>query len=174
MLTNLYQAYEQGSVLTSQSPMQLVIALYEGGLSAVQEALRCLETREIMARAKAIAKAHNVLAELNFSLKRDAAETQAIAQNLSELYDYMQRRVLEAHVKQSAEPLVEVEKLLRTMLEGWYVVAQNEPGAVKAEAKFPDYPEFSRSSAHDDEFKIPYGGYYQEPMESFSAMALSF
>ena len=173
MLTNLYQAYEQGSILSSQSPMQLIIALYEGGISAVQEALRCLEAGEIMARAKAVTKAHNILAELQFSLKRDVADTQDLAGNLSRLYSYMQARIFEAHVKRVAEPLREVEGLLRTMLEGWYKVAQKEQG-LPSDSSLMDPSEPAVTAGEDDVFKISYGGYYHEPIESFSAVAFSF
>ena len=42
-----------------------------------------------------------------------------IAGNLIELYYYMQRRLLEANIQQTDNPLAEVDKLLRTVLEGW-------------------------------------------------------
>ena len=170
MFTNPYEAYEQGSVLTSQSPMQLIIALYEGGISAVQEAKRCLETRDIMARAKAITKATNIVAELAFSLKQDGSELTA---NLSNLYRYMQQRLLESNMKQIAEPLEEVEGLLRTMVEGWYVVAQQEKSAA-AEAQLMDFSEPEVVAGEDDILRITYGGYYREPVESYSALSFSF
>ena len=43
---NLYQAYEEGSVV-GEHPMRLVVALYEGALGAVQNAGRCLESGDI-------------------------------------------------------------------------------------------------------------------------------
>lgn len=173
MFTNPYQAYEQGSLLTSQSPMQLIIALYEGGISAVQEAKRCLVARDIMARAKAITKASNILSELQFSLKKDQAEAQEVTANLVQLYGYMQQRLLEANMKQIAEPLVEVEGLLRTMVEGWYVVAEQERGAA-AQAQLMDYTEPEVTAGEDDILRISYGGYYREPVESYSALSVSF
>jgi hypothetical protein len=36
----------------------------------------------------------------------------------------MQRRFIEAHARQSAAPLLEVEQLLKTMLEGWREAAE--------------------------------------------------
>ena len=152
MSTNPYGAYEQGSVLSSESPMQLIIALYEGGISAVQEAERRLEARDIMARAKAITKASNIVAELRFSLKRDAADSEGLTANLSRLYDYMLRRLLEANMKQTAEPLVEVEGLLRTMLEGWNVVAEREKTAAATQAIEHTQPELTAGGS-----RISYG-----------------
>ena len=173
MLTNPYQAYEQGSVLTSQNPMQLIIALYEGGISAVQEAKRCLEARDIMARSKAITKGVNILAELRVSLKNDKPETQEVSANLGRLYGYMTQRLLDANMKQIAEPLEEVEGLLRTMLEGWYAVADKERGAA-AQAELMDHSEPEVTAGEDDVLRISYGGYYREPVESYSALSYSF
>ena len=173
MLTNPYDAYSQGAVLSSESPMQLIIALYEGGISAVQEAKRCLETGDIMARAKAITRGVNIVAELQFSLKPDPADTQDIAGNLHRLYSYMMQRLQEANMKQIAEPLVEVEGLLRTMVEGWYEVAAKERGAA-AQAQLMDYTEPEVKADEQDILRITYGGYYREPVESFSELAFSF
>jgi len=173
MFTNPYQAYEQGSVMASQSPMQLIIALYEGGISAIQEAKRCLEAGDIMARAKAITRAGNIVAELQISVKQDQAEGQELSANLTRLYGYMQQRLLEANMKQIAEPLVEVEGLLRTMVEAWYVVAEKERGAA-AEAQLMDYTEPEVTAGEDDVLRISYGGYYREPVESYSAVSFSF
>ncbi|HBY61333.1 MAG TPA: flagellar export chaperone FliS, partial [Solibacterales bacterium] len=36
-----------------------------------------------------------------------------------ELYDYMQRRLLEANARQEDAPLAEVERLLSTVRDGW-------------------------------------------------------
>ena len=153
--------------------MQLIIALYEGGISAVQEAKRCLEARDIMARAKAITKGINILAELQFSLKRDEPGTEEMTANLTQLYGYMIQKLHEANLKQIAEPLVEVEGLLRTMLEGWTTVAEQEKGAA-AEAQLMDFSEPEVKAGEDDVLRITYGGYYREPVESYSAVSYSF
>lgn len=171
MFTSPYQAYEQGSVMTN--PMQLIIALYEGGIGAVQEAKRCLEGRDIMARSKAITKAVNILAELRLSLSQDRAEAQEVSANLGRLYHYMTQRLLDANAKQIMEPLVEVEGLLRTMLEGWYVVADKER-ADAARAELMDYTEPKVMEGDEDVLRISYGGYYREPVEGFSAVSFSF
>ena len=172
MLTNPYEAYAQGSLL-SQNPMQLIIALYEGGIGAVQDAKRCLEARDIMGRAKAIKKAVNVLAELQISLERDKPETKEMSAKLANLYGYMTQKLQEAHLKQIAEPMVEVEGLLRTMVQGWYVVADQERTAA-AQAQLMDHTEPTVTAGDDDVLRISYGGYYREPMESYSAVSFSF
>lgn len=172
MVTNPYEAYEKGSLLSS-SPMQLIIALYECGIGAVQDAKRCLETRDIMGRAKAIKKAVNVIAELQTSLDSEKAETKDMSAKLGKLYGYMTQRLQEAHVKQTAEPLTEVEGLLRTMVQGWYVAADKERIAT-AEAQMMDYNQPEVTADENDILRISYGGYYREPVESYSALSFSF
>ena len=173
MFTNPYEAYEQSGVMTSQNPVQLVIALYEGGISAAQEAKRCLEAHDIMGRAKAITRGMNIVSELQYSLNREQAETKEMSGNLSQLYTYIQQRLLESNMKQVAEPLVEVEGLLRTMVEAWYGVAEKERGAA-AEAQLMDHVQPEVVEDENDVLRITYGGYYREPVESYSAVSFSF
>lgn len=113
---NPYQAYTEGSMFSGQ-PIRLVVALYQGALEATRQAVHCLESRDIWGRGKAINKVVAILAELLSSL--DEKEGGEIAQNLKRLYLYLQRRLIEAHSRQAAAPLLEVEKLLGIMLEGW-------------------------------------------------------
>jgi flagellar protein FliS len=119
-----YQAYTEGSVFSDQ-PLRLVVALYEGALDAARQAAGCLQANDIWGRGKAINKGIAIFSELLAAL--DEEKGGEIARNLKRLYLYMQRRLLEAHARQAAPPLWEVEKLLETMLEGWREAASN-PG----------------------------------------------
>jgi len=65
--------------------------------------------------------------ELNASLDRDRGGE--IAGRLSQLYDYMLGRLLEANMQQSDPPLAEVLALLATLAEAWQGVC---PPAVEA------------------------------------------
>jgi flagellar secretion chaperone FliS len=173
MSTDPYQAYAEGSILGSQNPMQLTIALYEAGIRKVQEAKRCLEVRDIMGRANAITKAIAIIGELEASLNPEP-EARELTENLARLYKYMQQRLSEANLKQAAEPLVEVEGLLKTMVEGWYTAADNARKAAQAEAALMDYSEPEVMTDENDVLRISYGGYYREPVERVSALAYSF
>lgn len=161
-----YEAYAANSM--TSNPMQLIIALYEGCISAVQEAQRGFVNRDIMARSNAVTKGINILSELQISLNHDKAEAQELSANLKNLYIYMQQRLLEANMKKTPEPLGEVEGLLRTMLESWYVAAKQQQSAAlaEAEAHLADYTEPGGTAGQDDVLRISYGGYYREPVES--------
>jgi flagellar protein FliS len=102
---NLYQAYTEGRVF-SENPLNLVVALYQGALDSARQAERCLASGDITGRSKAVNKALGIITELLVSL--DHARGGEISQNLKRLYSYMQVRLLDAHAKQQAEPIVEV------------------------------------------------------------------
>ncbi len=122
-----YGAYLEGKVLNGD-PVHLVIALYEGAIDAARRARSCLETGDIWGRSKATSKAMNILIELNTSL--DHKKGGAISHNLARLYHYMQQKLMEGHAQKKAEAYREVERLLETLLEAWYKVAEERSTAL--------------------------------------------
>lgn len=164
-----YQAYVQNSVLGS-NPVELITALYEGAIEATQQAERCLEAGDIWGRSKAISKAANILTELLVSLNDEKGGKLSL--NLKRLYAYMHTRLIEAHAKQSAEPLREVARLLNKLLDAWRVVAAKTAEADRqAAAELKGYQPRSVAQGGD---AMPYGGYFYEPVDPFSRVAATF
>jgi flagellar protein FliS len=116
--TNPYQAYADETILNG-SPLALVVALYEGAIESSANARKYLAAGDIPARTKAITKLNNILAELMRSL--DDEKGGKLSSTLRGLYVYLQKRVIDAHFQKNPAPLVEVEKLLTILLEGWRV-----------------------------------------------------
>ena len=116
MPSNPYAAHIEASLLTAE-PIELVRTLYRGALDAVSDGRACAAAGDIAGRSAAVSKAVNILRELAFSL--NPASEPAMARNLLELYDYMQRRLLAAHLERSEAPLTEVASLLATLAEAW-------------------------------------------------------
>jgi len=116
MLNNPYAAHIEASVLTAE-PVELVRTLYRGALAAVGDARACVVAGDVAGRSAAVSKAVNILRELAFSLNPESEP--GMARNLLELYDYMQRRLLAAHLERSEAPLGEVAALLATLAEAW-------------------------------------------------------
>jgi len=116
MPSNPYTAHIEASVLTAE-PVELVRTLYRGALDAVGDARVCIGGGDPAGRSAAVSKAVNILRELAFSLNPESEP--GMARNLLELYDYMQRRLLAAHLERSEAPLVEVTGLLATLAEAW-------------------------------------------------------
>lgn len=125
MLCQLQKTYLEGEVLTA-SPVRLIEILFDLGMSTIENARACCRNGDIAGRGQFITKAVEILAELTNSLDFDAGGD--LAKNYARLYDYCQRRLLEAHIKQSEPMLEEVQSLLGELREAWQgVVATCTP-----------------------------------------------
>lgn len=165
--TDPYQTYIEGSFL-GENPIRLVVALYEAAIDSVRRARTCFEQGDIWGRGQAVSRAVNILAELIASL--DHNKGGELSGNLKRLYDYMQRRLLEAHATKAKEPFDEVEKLLSDLLSAWVVVAEQSAAPQvmqETEALVPSAPV-------EPEESLTYAGYLYEPVESFSRAAFTF
>jgi flagellar protein FliS len=172
--TNLYREYTQDNVLNC-SPLGLVVALYQGAIDAIDVAVDCLSKRDIPGRTKAINKAYSIISELILSLDKEKGED--ISRNLAALYTYMQSRLLEAHLKQQAAPLEEVQKLLSTILEGWKEASQNYDPLAFFNASAAATPFHPAACGHDDyglTDSARYGSYMGDYGDLAARQAYSF
>jgi flagellar secretion chaperone FliS len=128
---NPFGAYLESKIL-SASPLELVSLAYEGAIEAVRDARVCLAEKRIHDRSRAITKAQLILTELQHSL--DFTHGGDLSVQLARLYDYMQRRLIDANFQQAEPPLVEVENLLETVRESWKELAQQQKPMVAAAA----------------------------------------
>src|SRR4051812_36673111 len=94
MWSNAHDAYLESRV-ESADPVQLVRMLYQGAIGSVREARSHLSKGDIAERSRAISKAHAIVTELLVSLDHERGGE--ISMRLARLYDYMQRRLLEAN-----------------------------------------------------------------------------
>jgi flagellar protein FliS len=125
MSHNAHDAYLESRIL-SADPIELVRLLYQAATGAVRDARRYLAEGDIPARSRAVSKASEVLLELAGAL--DFQHGGEISQRLAQLYEYMQRRLTEAHFRQQDAPLAEVLGLLATLANAWDGVrAQSQP-----------------------------------------------
>lgn len=132
MSTSTQDAYLESRVLTAD-PVELVRILYRTAIDRTREARQHLEKGDIPARSKAIFVASQALSELSCSL--DHAAGGEFSNRLAQLYEYIVRRLLEANVQQSAEPLNEALGLLTTLSEAWQSVRLEPPTAVPTAAE---------------------------------------
>src|SRR5580704_12983323 len=99
------------------SPVELIRILYEAAVQSMDEAVRALRSGDILARGKAVTKTIEILSELRIALRYDVQ--QEYCSTLAGLYSYMQGQLIRAHSEQSESLLLEVSRLLHTLLEGW-------------------------------------------------------
>lgn len=122
MLAQTYaRTYRANAVLTA-SPGQLVLMLYDGALKSLalaQEAFKLPEdnTRRIESINEHLLKAQAIIIELQSGLNLEAGGD--FAKTMNRLYDYHNRRLLEANLRKQVEPVIEVERLLRDIRDAW-------------------------------------------------------
>lgn len=150
MRTNPYEAYIDDEILNAE-PLKLVQLMYQGMIDAVTSARASLARRDIKARSRSITKAILILTELSSSLNHEKGGE--LSARLAALYDYMQRRLLEANQKQVDPPLAEVAQLLQTLFEAWETIAA--PAITEAavpEAALPEARRRAYAEVEDEEY----------------------
>ncbi len=115
------QTYRANAVLTA-SPGQLVLMLYDGVLKALAITRDAFarpvdDPRRIETINHQLLKAQTIIAELQGGLNLEAGGEFALT--LQRLYDYHNRRLLEANLRKQVEPVVEVERLVRELRNAW-------------------------------------------------------
>jgi len=119
--TGYARTYRVNSILTA-SPGQLVLMLYDGALKALALAregfaLPADEPRRIQVINEQLLKAQAILNDLQDGLNLEAGGE--FARTMHRLYDYHNRRLLEANVRKQIEPVIEVERLVRELRDAW-------------------------------------------------------
>lgn len=112
-----YQQVNTAAAVESATPHRLVQMLMEGCLRRLAEAKGALMRGDQSAKGLAIGKAIAIVGGLQSSLNKEVDST--LPEQLEALYEYMQRRLLEANLNSSEAILDEVAGLMRTVKEGW-------------------------------------------------------
>jgi flagellar protein FliS len=81
-----------------------------------------MQRGDVTEKARLLNRTVSIVAELRGSL--DLSAGGQIATNLSELYDYMNRRLMTALANNQLEPLDEVSKLLSDIRSAWVAIPQ--------------------------------------------------
>jgi len=118
-LNNPYQSYQQSSVNTA-SPGELTLMLYNGCLKFINLAKHGIQSKDIQAKNLNIQKAQNIVHELMVTLNMDLE----LSQNMMSLYDFMNRRLIDANIKNDLAALEEVEGLVTEFRDTWKQVIQ--------------------------------------------------
>lgn len=118
-VSNPYQSYQQNSVNTA-SPGELTLMLYNGCLKFIHQAKKAIEEKNIEMKNTNIQKAQSIIQELMVTLNMDME----VSKNMMSLYDFMNRRLMEANIKNDASILAEVEGLVTEFRDTWKEVIQ--------------------------------------------------
>ena len=109
-----YAAYANNKISTA-SPAELTLMLYEGAIKFCNVAIMAIEQKDITKAHMNIMKAQNIIDEFQATLDH----RYAVAKDFDAVYQYIKRRLIEANLKKDAEILEEVLGHLRTMRDTW-------------------------------------------------------
>lgn len=109
--------------IDSADPHTLVQMLIDGAIERINAAKFALENGNVAVRGENISSAISIIDGLKVSL--DMNNGGEIAQNLASLYDYMQRKLLEANVHNKSDSLNEVLSLINEIKSGWQAIPQD-------------------------------------------------
>ena len=113
--------YLRAKVLTA-TPEQLQLMLYDGAVRFAEKGRQALLIKNYDQSFHNIAKAERILLELNCSLKHDLAPD--LCRNLSAIYMFCYRRLVECNTSRTIEPIDEVLGILRYQRETWALLMQ--------------------------------------------------
>jgi flagellar protein FliS len=116
-------AYRSAQVTTS-SPANQVVLLYEGAIRFSAQSIQKLRARDFEGAHTASIRAQAIVSALRESLDLSAGE---VALQLDAIYDFMLRRLVAGNMAKQPGPTLEVIDLLRSLLEAWRAIAV--PGA---------------------------------------------
>jgi len=118
---NEYRQVGVQNSISDASPHRLVQMLMEGALDRISTAKGNMQRGEFTEKGRFISSAISIIDGLRSSLDLDKGGE--IATNLDDLYDYMNRRLLEANINNDESLLEEVHKLMSEIKSGWDGIA---------------------------------------------------
>ncbi len=120
---NNISAYNQvnrvGGV-TDANPHRLVSMLLEGALGKIATVKGLMIRNDIAKKGEVIGQVIAIVGGLKVSLNKDAGGD--IAQNLDNIYEYIERQLVKANVDGNVSILDEVADLLREIKSGWELI----------------------------------------------------
>ena len=109
-----HQVYKQNSVSTA-SPGELTLMLYNGCLKFLNKAKQAMREGNIQERNTNLQKAQRIIQELMATLN----QKYEIAKQMMIMYEYMNRRLIEANVKNDISIVEEVEGFVTEFRDTW-------------------------------------------------------
>lgn len=117
---NHYSQVDTYTGVTGADSHRLVLMLLNGALSNIAIAKGSIERGDVQIKGEAIGQAISIVNGLRSSL--DMKVGGELAENLDNLYDYMERQLLKANLRSDAGILEEVSSMLHKIKEGWLAI----------------------------------------------------
>lgn len=111
---NPYKQYQQNSVTTA-TPEELTLMLYNGAIKFSKLARINMEDKNIVETNKNLIRTQDIISELDTSLNLDYE----ISQELSNLYMFIRERLIDANIEKNIEILDEIIPIIEGMRDTW-------------------------------------------------------
>ncbi|MCL1057831.1 flagellar export chaperone FliS [Shewanella gelidimarina] len=119
-----YRKVSLDSEISVASPHRIIQMMFDGALQRLAQSRYAIENNDLQSKGVYVGKAIGIITGLNNSLNMDAGGD--VSQNLSDLYDFMLRRITEANANNDAKALDDVSDILRTIKEGWDAIPSDK------------------------------------------------
>lgn len=128
---NQYKQVNVQAAIENADPHTLIQMLINGAIERLNIAKMHMKQKNVAMKGESISSAISIIDGLRSSL--DMKKGGEIAQNLEALYEYMQRQLLAANVKNKVANIEEVLALLNEIRAGWQAIPQDVRNAQKLE-----------------------------------------
>lgn len=118
-MANPYQAYQKNSVNTA-SPGELTLMLYNGCLKFIRQGRQAIENDDLENKNTNLQKAQRIIQELMTTMDANVP----ISKDIMPLYEYINRRLVEANINSEIDILDEVAELVTEFRDTWKQVIQ--------------------------------------------------
>ncbi|MCZ4711934.1 flagellar export chaperone FliS [Legionella pneumophila] len=122
-ISSQYKAIELQTRIETASPHELIDLLLQGARSHIATAHGNIQRNQIKEKGEHIGKAISIIEGLKMSLNHDKGGE--IAENLLQLYDYIQQILLKANLKNDEDLLAQSNMLLAEVHQAWQAINSN-------------------------------------------------
>ncbi len=119
-----YRKVSLESEIAVASPHRIIQLMFAGALQRLAQSRYAIEQHDLANKGIFINKAIGIITGLNNSLNMDSGGP--IAKNLSDLYDFMLRKISEANLNNDVQAIDDVCDILRTIKEGWDAIPEED------------------------------------------------
>ncbi len=125
---NEYQRIDIQSKVSNSTPHSLVSMLLQGVLDKLAKAVGAIQRKDIADQGKSISESIRIIDNLRASL--DIVNGGTIATGLASLYDYMERRLVEANAQSDQQIVEEVITLVSEIKSAWDTISTKQSSIV--------------------------------------------
>lgn len=131
MNKNQYLKAYRKNAITSASPLQLVIMLYDGAIKNIEAGKNAMQKDDYFNQNKHLLKAQDIVNELTSAI--DIEKGGEISTNLLSLYDFIFNSLVQSNIQDDPRPLDDCINILSQLRESWSELEKTQQQTPTAE-----------------------------------------